>query len=192
MTYESAKSMLSKARKGTKTLCHMTTLRQEGNSFVIRYHNTDVVSIHEDNTYTLNSGGWYTPTTKDRINEYSPARIHQDKGLWYHKSGVIFADKCKVDDMGFPMEFNLAMTLATEKAKGKVDRMVSKYIKGFMAMLSETKVMPTPDMGDCWACAFVSTEGKTDIMGYDHLLAHFAEKYCAFSIGKCSQGALPR
>jgi hypothetical protein len=177
MTYESAKEMLRKARKGSKTLCHMTTLRKVEAGYAIRYHNTDVVTIHEDNSYTLNSGGWYTPTTKDRINEYSPARIHQEKGLWYHKNGFMFADKCKVDDSGFPLDSTLAMTLATEKAKGKVDRMVSKYIKGFMTMLLETKVMPTPDTGDCWGCLFVDTEGKTDVMGYDHLLSHFTDKY---------------
>ena len=182
MTYESAKEMLRKARKGTKALCHMTTLRQEGDSFVIRYHNTDVVTLNEDGTYILNSGGWYTPTTKDRINEYSPARIHQEKGLWYHKNGFMFTDKCKVDCDGFPIDSSLALTLITEKAKGKVDRMVSKYIKGFMAMLMETKVMPLPDSGDCWACLFVTAEGKTDCMGYSHLLGHFEERYYVASL----------
>lgn len=177
MTYESAKEMLRKARKGTKTLCHMTTLRQEGDTFVIRYHNTDVVTIHEDSTYTLNSGGWYTSTTKDRINEYSPAHIHQENGLWYHKNGILFVDNCKVYNTGYAYEPSLALTFATEKAKGKVDRMVSKYIKGFITMLSETKVMPTPSGGDCWACYFRNEKGETDVMGYDHLLSHFTEKY---------------
>jgi hypothetical protein len=171
MTYESAKEMLRKARKDSKTLCHMTTLREVETGYAIRYHSTDVVIIHEDNTYTLNSGGWYTPTTKDRINEYSPASIHQEKGLWYHKNGFMFADKCKVDCYGFPLDSTLAFTLATEKAKGKVDRMVSKYIKGFITMLSETKVMPEPGSGDCWAC------NPAEVMGYDHLLTHFEEKY---------------
>ena len=31
----------------------------------IKLHNTYVVKIHEDGTYTLNSGGWNTSTTKE-------------------------------------------------------------------------------------------------------------------------------
>lgn len=46
-------------------------------------HNTRVVTIHPDNTYTLNSGGWHTSTTKDRINKYSPARVYQSKFEWF-------------------------------------------------------------------------------------------------------------
>lgn len=49
----------------------------------IRLHNTDVVTIHPDNTVTLRTGGWQTSTTKDRINQYSPVRVYQRKYEWY-------------------------------------------------------------------------------------------------------------
>lgn len=49
----------------------------------IKLHNTYVVKIHQDGTYTLNSGGWNTSTTKDRINQYSPVRVYQRKFRWY-------------------------------------------------------------------------------------------------------------
>jgi hypothetical protein len=49
----------------------------------IMLHSTYVVKIHPDNTYTLNSGGWQTLTTKDRINQYSPRRVYQRNFEWF-------------------------------------------------------------------------------------------------------------
>ena len=49
----------------------------------IMLHSTYVVKIHENNTYTLNSGGWQTLTTKDRINQYSPRRVYQRNFEWF-------------------------------------------------------------------------------------------------------------
>lgn len=47
------------------------------------YHGTCVVRAHPDGSVVLNTGGYYTATTKARINEYSPASVFQDKGVWY-------------------------------------------------------------------------------------------------------------
>lgn len=51
----------------------------------VMLHSTYVVKIHPDNTYTLQRGGWYTVTTKDRINQYVPGRVYQADGQWYYK-----------------------------------------------------------------------------------------------------------
>ena len=51
----------------------------------ILLHSTHVVKIHPDNTYTLQTGGWKTSTTKDRINQYSPVRVYQHKYEWFVK-----------------------------------------------------------------------------------------------------------
>lgn len=53
------------------------------NAYAVRLHNTDVVTVNPDHTWTLNSGGWRTMTTRDRIESYSPVRIIQDRGEWY-------------------------------------------------------------------------------------------------------------
>lgn len=55
------------------------------NSVGIMLHSTYVVKIHPDNTYTLQTGGWQTVTTKDRINQYSPVRVYQRKYEWFVK-----------------------------------------------------------------------------------------------------------
>lgn len=55
------------------------------NSVGILLHSTYVVKIHPDDTYTLQTGGWQTVTTKDRINQYSPVRVYQRKYEWFVK-----------------------------------------------------------------------------------------------------------
>lgn len=51
---------------------------------VIRLHHTDILEQKPDGSLIFNSGGWKTPTTKDRMNNFqSSATIIQDKGLWY-------------------------------------------------------------------------------------------------------------
>lgn len=68
-------------------------------SIGIMLHGTCVVKIHPDNSATLNTGGWYSSTTKDRMNKYSPVRVYQRKGQWYlengeeYEDGVVVADK---------------------------------------------------------------------------------------------------
>jgi hypothetical protein len=65
----------------------------------IMLHSTYVVKIHPDNSATLNTGGWYTSTTKDRINMYSPVRVYQRKGEWYLDDGTPYTDGVTVADM---------------------------------------------------------------------------------------------
>jgi hypothetical protein len=53
----------------------------------VRYHDTIVVRIHSDGRYTLNTGGWKTVSTRDRICEYSNARIEIQRGNWFISNG---------------------------------------------------------------------------------------------------------
>jgi hypothetical protein len=43
--------------------------------FAIRLHNTDIIKFFPDGTIELNSSGWRTATTKNRMNKYLPAEI---------------------------------------------------------------------------------------------------------------------
>lgn len=77
LTYSEAESLLSKARdmNAGKPVQNHTRLFKRGEDYAVRLHSTDVVTVHPDGTYTLNAGGWYTVTTKERINSYGPARV---------------------------------------------------------------------------------------------------------------------
>ncbi len=50
---------------------------------IIRYMDTNVVTIHPDKSVTLNSGGFVTKTTKSRIEENTHLRIYQKNSIWY-------------------------------------------------------------------------------------------------------------
>ena len=54
----------------------------QGKTRVIRLHDTDIVKILENGDTVLNSGGWRTVTTKDRMSGHG-SRISQEKGVWY-------------------------------------------------------------------------------------------------------------
>ena len=58
-------------------------VRVDNIDYGVRLHETDIVIIHRDGTYSLFSGGWKTRTTLNRLNKYSPATITQRKGEWY-------------------------------------------------------------------------------------------------------------
>ena len=76
-------SILTGRNKDSRKLGNHTYLVRHANSIAVRLHNTNVVTYHRDGHIILDSGGWKTPITKDRMNTYSPARISQEKGLWY-------------------------------------------------------------------------------------------------------------
>jgi len=102
MQYSKAKMTLN--GKAKKRLGHETYLetRSDG-SIAVRYHNTDVVTINPDGTYELRAGVWFTPTTKKRINQYSPARVYQQNFDWYiwtPQGPVEFKNNIRVDESG--------------------------------------------------------------------------------------------
>ena len=71
---------------------HKTLINKVDDSIVVRYHNTDVISL-TGNIVTLNNGGYETPTTKRRMNEASDAfmpggmgfKVFQKDFEWYIK-----------------------------------------------------------------------------------------------------------
>lgn len=71
----------------SKLVAHKTRLYESDNGdWRIRYHATDVVSYNaKKREYTLNTGGWNTPTTVKRMREYTPFRV-------YRKNWVVYAD----------------------------------------------------------------------------------------------------
>ena len=66
-----------------------TTITTEADGTVaVRYHRTDVATLHPDGTVTLRTGGWRTVTTKRRINQALryfgvPTVVYQHRFNWY-------------------------------------------------------------------------------------------------------------
>lgn len=63
----------------------------------VRLHRTNVVTFYADGRVMLNSGGWRTPTTKDRINQFISGNVWSHKSEWfvyeYNDKGERFAVK---------------------------------------------------------------------------------------------------
>lgn len=78
MTYSEARSLMASARNpgNGKPLGNNTRLyaRVYGGKvhYAVKLHSTDVVEIHANGTYVLSTGGWDTPTTWSRINQFGP------------------------------------------------------------------------------------------------------------------------
>jgi hypothetical protein len=100
--YASAASYLGSKRERPLGTGRATRLhRIDEHTIAVSYHWTDVVTYHDDGTATLNSGGFYSVTTKERINQYTNARLSQMNREWYvggseFYNGMIISDEGKL------------------------------------------------------------------------------------------------
>lgn len=94
---EATKMVLGKRNRGQRKVGNNTYayILSDG-SVAIELHGTKVVTIHADDSVTLNSGGYQTSTTKDRINQYSPMRVYQKNFTWFLSDGTPFEDNMVV------------------------------------------------------------------------------------------------
>jgi hypothetical protein len=176
-----------------KRIANNTVRYERSNGDIVwRLHNTDVVTKHPDDTYTLNSGGWKTVTTKDRINTYFPGSVWSDKGLWYVGRGVnrsVFYDGMRVDVHGQdqapkPVEVGEGQ----EQNAKELKRKISKFVR----LIDDCEQLPIPHGGDCWLCMAFGEKPREHkrnlefnhvanqsgpIENVDHLLSHLDEGY---------------
>ena len=101
MKYKEAINLIK--NRSSKKLANNTYLLKDGVNFVIRLHETNIVTITPKNHYILNNGGWQTMTTKDRLNKYLPCNIYQEKGLWY-LSGSLYYNGMELNSKGNPVK----------------------------------------------------------------------------------------
>lgn len=139
-----------------KKIAHATYMREENEIKYIRYHETDVVMIDvEKGHYTLNSGGWRTKTTKDRINAYINGYINQARDIWYYNppngAKVKFTDGMVIDTDGNIISGGVPV------GENKKTKELRKGIKGLVDMITEDNI-PVPAAGDCLVCRGIFRE----------------------------------
>jgi hypothetical protein len=84
MTYQDALHKLG--NRVSRVIDNNTTLHKcSDGAIAVRLYQTDVVTFWPDGEIKLDSGGYRTVATKERINEYAPAACHitQCNGRWY-------------------------------------------------------------------------------------------------------------
>lgn len=138
----------------------------------VRFWNTIILTVDKKNTYTLFNGGYFTKTTKDRLNSYSPLRVTQEKGVWYVGESVFF-DGLKI--RGKKILNPKKHDKKKQKNKNALDRKIKNYAKAFRESI-EKNGLSMPSGGDCWGCCMKDQHGKT-AFGTDHLIQHLEENY---------------
>lgn len=53
----------------------------------LRLHATRIITWRKDGSVILKTGGWDTPTTKERLNSFGPIHIYCDHGVWLFRDG---------------------------------------------------------------------------------------------------------
>ena len=140
-----------------RKLAHATYMREENGIKSLRYHDTDVVVIDVGRGhYTLNSGGWRTKTTKDRINAHINGYINQDKGVWYYNppdggQKVKFTDGMVIDTHGDVVSGGAPV------GDDQRTKELRKGIKRLVDMITEDN-LPVPADGDCLICKGIFRE----------------------------------
>lgn len=57
--------------------------RRPSGDIAVKLHATDVVTYHDDGTFSLQTGGWYSVTTKERMNRFMPLfDVASRRGQW--------------------------------------------------------------------------------------------------------------
>lgn len=70
------------AGRDRRKVTHNTYLIRRSEGIALRLHDTDIVTYLPGGDIILNSGGWQTVTTKQRMNAYTDAMIGSTKGVW--------------------------------------------------------------------------------------------------------------
>lgn len=83
-SYAQLEQMIRDSRNEQVKLAHNTVAHFVDNERIgIRLYFTDVVIINPNDTYELNTKGFMTATTRDRLNGFSPAKIIQKDFTFY-------------------------------------------------------------------------------------------------------------
>lgn len=177
-TYTEADQLLQGRNSKSRKLANNTYLLRGDGVFTIRLHATDIVTIHKNGTYTLNSGGWITLTTKSRLNEHAPVSISQRGGVWYMADGSLFYDGMTVGADGLDITGSKDPADYEQKLKA-LKKQARKYAKDFVAALQAGKI-GMPSAGDCWFCSMRTQDGASlgDSTGdRNHIYMHMQESY---------------
>lgn len=163
--------------KSSKRVAHNTikVILKDG-TIVYKFYNTRIITINNnDKTVLVKNDGFYTKTTKERINEFIPfpQYLYQEDHIWYWSDGEEF-----YDGMVFDLDGNLLSEDKTidKKQWNKAKRLINEFCK----KIDNLEEIPMPESGDCWYCMLKTDDGKSmgDKFGSnEHLINHIKEGY---------------
>lgn len=183
LTYKRCQELYSQAKNkdnGKPIQRNTRIIKTEYNEYAVKLHQTNVLTFKKNGNIVLNSGGWNTPTTKDRIVTYGP-RLLSMNGTWiylYNNKRYQFFDGMELNKKGKPIN-QKPLTEKDEKSNLKFRKKVNNYINKFCKAIDKGEI-GYPDAGDCWDCCLRTSEGSP--LGElhsdsTHLISHINELY---------------
>ena len=85
MTFSKLENLLG-SRLHRNFGCNTTIERESDSTIIVRYHGNTIARYWQDGLVYLTNAGWYTSTTKERLNSLG-ASIYQKNWVWYEASG---------------------------------------------------------------------------------------------------------
>lgn len=178
MNYQTLNEKLTGRNSKSRKLANNTYAeRRSDGSIAIKLHSTDVVTFKPDNSVVLNSGGWKTHTTKERINSFAPVRLWQKSGRWFlgsNGSTIEFAD-------GLTIHADGSITGGKPASEADKEKKLRKQISAYCNTLAAALPLPTPGAGDCFYCQMREVQSGEPLGEHthntDHLLSHLEENY---------------
>jgi hypothetical protein len=187
MKFQDLNKMLIGRNSNRKKLANNTYAIRRADSIAIRLHNTDIATFFQDGKIVLNSGGWKTPTTKDRLNNFTPFSISQNKGVWtIHKSV-----KWKENRKHFPKSHIFQDGMIFQKGKffgagNEIEQQtLRKQVRDYAKLVVSKLPLEKPNSGDCWYCAMQTEKGESlgeATKNVEHLHSHLKEGYVVPSL----------
>lgn len=180
MRYSELNQMLKGRNAQSKKWANNTYLHRRGDNIALQYHSTDVATFFPDEDVVLDNGGWFTSTTKERINWAIGNRLSQRNGVWYIDGDIRFENGITLKADG-----SLVGGEIDDKQTVKADRALKKQVKAFAHVCANAIPLDKPDGGDCWYCYMTTQNG--DSLGdafkdTDHLDSHIEDGYVVPSL----------
>lgn len=165
----------------TRKLANNTYLETAGapERYAVRLHSANVVTFYRDGRIALDSGGWRTVTTKDRMTRFSPFAVWSERGVWYvgRRSAYTAEPRPWVFVDGITFSPDGSVTGAGDREDTVTLRKQARsFAAGYIEALFCGEV-PAPSNGDCWGCLMVAEDGSAPLGGSGHILEHFRENY---------------
>lgn len=139
----------------------------------ISLHDTDIISVHKDGDITIDTGGFNTPTTRDRINQFGRplgVRVHTAKGV-LHVNGVPCHRRAWVYPGG---------KVKSDMGERNLDRLRSE-LDSFMAEW-KAEGLPADSVGDPWILsASIGEDTMRDWVRTRYVFRNFAFMAFVFS-----------
>lgn len=165
-----------------------TTAVRRPEGIAVQLHETDVVTFRDDGAVVLNSGGWDTLTTRDRLQRYAPgARVYRHDGQT--RVAVGGRSFFFVDGFTYRPDTGEVLTDADQLARMEDDHerlkrakaAARKWVRSMTADEARAlgdKLAASDFGGDCFYCHFGNNGVSLgDQSGSPHVALHLAERY---------------